>query len=600
MALANAALELSQRGRRVLVVDFDLEAPGIPTYSFFAGASHCKGVVDYVTEYLQTGQAPNITEFVIRCEPHDAGSGGVWCMPAGKQNYNYAARLNSIDWQDLYRDRDGYLLIEDMKNQWQKAFSPDYVLIDSRTGHTDVGGICTRQLPDAVCVLFLPNDENIIGLKGIVSGIRQETSTSFEDSIKLHFIPSNVPEIDDEKGILQSILDTSKSALEYTSPSATIHHYNSLDLLKQAIFTKERKKTRLSAEYRKLVDAIVTENLEDREGAKEKLEHLRSSLLTRGALSNVELKVITEDVKKIKELHREDGEILHLLGLLHRRIGTPDEEISFQSKAIELNYQLPKTLLARATAYRMKSKNDLAIVDLLRVLDLDKVNPADIFSAIKWLEDLDFESLLDIGNSLAVQNLEDSDQFIIAQLLTNTPNLFSQREKILNRLLIAAPSDSTFSRQLKSELILSFITERRFDETPTLFGNKPPKPSDLNEIMIAFNVAMSEWGRIGVPSQDLFCHVAEIDTQDPSASNNANYCECLAIANAICGRRDKAVMYLEKAKEIARFDRTHIFSCWRYQRVSSDEFLEDLVLIENWLDDRTQQPQFLRGEKTDI
>ena len=32
MALVNVAVELAQRGRRVLAVDFDLEAPGIDTF----------------------------------------------------------------------------------------------------------------------------------------------------------------------------------------------------------------------------------------------------------------------------------------------------------------------------------------------------------------------------------------------------------------------------------------------------------------------------------------------------------------------------------------------------------------------------------------
>ncbi len=38
MALANVAALLAQDGRRVLVVDFDLEAPGVPSYGPLAAA----------------------------------------------------------------------------------------------------------------------------------------------------------------------------------------------------------------------------------------------------------------------------------------------------------------------------------------------------------------------------------------------------------------------------------------------------------------------------------------------------------------------------------------------------------------------------------
>ena len=51
---------------------------------------------------------------------------------------------------------------------------PDYVLIDSRAGHTDTCGICTRQLPDSVVVFFFPNEQNLRGLAEVVGDIRAE------------------------------------------------------------------------------------------------------------------------------------------------------------------------------------------------------------------------------------------------------------------------------------------------------------------------------------------------------------------------------------------------------------------------------------------
>ena len=48
MALANAAVELAQRGRRVLTVDFDLEAPGLDTFDVLRPPEEVPGIIEFV------------------------------------------------------------------------------------------------------------------------------------------------------------------------------------------------------------------------------------------------------------------------------------------------------------------------------------------------------------------------------------------------------------------------------------------------------------------------------------------------------------------------------------------------------------------------
>src|SRR5438105_15638313 len=107
MAAVNVAVTLANMGRRILLVDFDLEAPAIPTYDSFAEAAHNRGVVDYVCEYLDTGRSPDVKDFITR-KPVRVGpeEGGIWVMSAGLQESLYAARLQGIDWQELYTTRD--------------------------------------------------------------------------------------------------------------------------------------------------------------------------------------------------------------------------------------------------------------------------------------------------------------------------------------------------------------------------------------------------------------------------------------------------------------------------------------------------------------
>ena len=173
MALVNVGYQLAKAGRRVLLVDFDLEAPGLPTFNLQQPARMPPGIIDYVHDYLTTGEAPSVADYTYKSETFE-NDGGLWVMPAGSPDDAYSARFQQINWQKLYDESNGFLLFEEMKEQWRTSIQPDYVLVDSRTGHTDIAGICTRQLPDAVCILFFPNEQNLAGLKRVVRDIRNE------------------------------------------------------------------------------------------------------------------------------------------------------------------------------------------------------------------------------------------------------------------------------------------------------------------------------------------------------------------------------------------------------------------------------------------
>ena len=99
-------------------------------------------------------------------QPGGTNEGRLWVMPAGKlmpawhESWEgpspYWQALAEIDWQAFYDRQDGYLVFEDMRQQWQQL-EPDYVLIDTHSGVTAYLGIATRQLPDAVVLLFNPH-----------------------------------------------------------------------------------------------------------------------------------------------------------------------------------------------------------------------------------------------------------------------------------------------------------------------------------------------------------------------------------------------------------------------------------------------------------
>ena len=219
--------------------------------------------MEYVARYLDTDVAPDVREFIGVSPAVD----NLLVMPSGAAQTGYASNFGKIDWQALYAERDGYLLFEDLKEQWRQEIKADYVLIDSRTGYTDTGGICTRQLPDAVTVLFFPNEQNLRGLTKVIADIRSEANPPRNKQIELHFVMSNVPDLDDEDEILTGIKQRFQSGLEFEEEPLVVHRYDSLSLLNQTAFVRDRPKSRLAREYRDVGNRIVRENLEDRDGA---------------------------------------------------------------------------------------------------------------------------------------------------------------------------------------------------------------------------------------------------------------------------------------------------------------------------------------------
>ena len=60
-ALVNVGIDLALRSRKVLLVDFDLEAPGLTSFAHLRpeDGTH-PGLVEFIAEYLRSGKAPDV------------------------------------------------------------------------------------------------------------------------------------------------------------------------------------------------------------------------------------------------------------------------------------------------------------------------------------------------------------------------------------------------------------------------------------------------------------------------------------------------------------------------------------------------------------
>ena len=167
MALANVGAVMATEGHRVLLVDWDLEAPGLEAY--FSKSAQLTG---------DPARTPGVVDLI---EGHAAGKPLQWkqcllhakilghpldILIAGRKNDEYRQRVQRLNWETLFRDHAIGNFVDDLREEWRTAY--DFILVDSRTGITDIGDICTVLLPDLLVLFFVSNYQNVEGVKQVM------------------------------------------------------------------------------------------------------------------------------------------------------------------------------------------------------------------------------------------------------------------------------------------------------------------------------------------------------------------------------------------------------------------------------------------------
>ena len=183
MALANAATLLARWGHSVLAVDWDLEAPGLER---FFERDH---------EASPRSSKPGLLELI---EANTAGEkldwrnciserNGVSIICSGRDDADYPRRIQELDFADLFANKGLGKYIEELRDAWSSDY--EFVLIDSRTGVTDIGGICTVHLPDILVALVTANDSSIRGVLDVAKRAKSARSKLSVDRAPIAVLP---------------------------------------------------------------------------------------------------------------------------------------------------------------------------------------------------------------------------------------------------------------------------------------------------------------------------------------------------------------------------------------------------------------------------
>lgn len=227
MSLVNLAYLLADSlpyGKNILLLDWDLEAPGLHRYfhdrlrilhtSKDGDVEAAPGLIDLFCQ-MKTNAAnrPDTTDNSTAAEPDEHAEWtpldtidlndyilgtdhpNLHLIKAGRIDAAYSSRVNTFDWEDFYNQFPAIFrhFAEKLKAHYR------YVFIDSRTGQTDTAGICTALMPEKLVTVFTPNRQSLLGIEPIIrQAIEYRQASEDMRPLMVFPLPSRVEVSQDE------------------------------------------------------------------------------------------------------------------------------------------------------------------------------------------------------------------------------------------------------------------------------------------------------------------------------------------------------------------------------------------------------------------
>ncbi|AYL95823.1 P-loop ATPase, Sll1717 family [Mucilaginibacter celer] len=193
-ALALTGLQLARQGKKVALLDFDLEAPGLATLfsNDFPEIEQFKGVTDYLVDLMAfnfDSTNLDLNDYYYSLSRQDVvgtQAGEILIFPAclvENAENNYLSKFSKINSIFLSNQRSP---IDNLLDRIQNELRPDVILIDTRTGLNDLGGIFLTRYASQSFLFFYGNRQNMFGLESILPKLKRQNS-------KFYIINSPVP-----------------------------------------------------------------------------------------------------------------------------------------------------------------------------------------------------------------------------------------------------------------------------------------------------------------------------------------------------------------------------------------------------------------------
>lgn len=204
--LAACALLAARAGEKVVVIDLDLEAPGLA--SVF-GVEADRGVVDLLVDHLAT-DAVSLAGALQRPQAlPDELAKHIQVIPAGRLGVSYLEKLARLDFagsamapvgtevpvQDALR-----ALLAKVRDEHR----PRWILLDARAGLHDLAGLSLHGLAHADVLFSRANAQGVAGLDLVLQALSRRVRSASSRVVLVHAMaPAGRPEATAEHARLQ-------------------------------------------------------------------------------------------------------------------------------------------------------------------------------------------------------------------------------------------------------------------------------------------------------------------------------------------------------------------------------------------------------------
>ena len=191
-AVAFVAKLLIDQGKRVFVVDANLEAPGV--HALLTKYEPTLGFIDFINDYNDfikgwafEGVGLNrigMENYVLRGDTRIDPDGLLDVMPAGDiMSPSYLRKLSEPDWDKL--EAESHSVLHELFQRIRMIYSPDFILVDSSTGCTNLAGHLLFRHSTMNLLILTPQPRREYGLYLFSPSIRKT-----EGRVNYRYVPS--------------------------------------------------------------------------------------------------------------------------------------------------------------------------------------------------------------------------------------------------------------------------------------------------------------------------------------------------------------------------------------------------------------------------
>lgn len=354
LTLANMAIRLAEFGKSVCMIDFDLEAPGLHVkFQEQTKQPITMGLVNYIHSYAREGiLPPSIMPYCTKLWLYS--NDNVHLISAGNiHSSEYWRLLSGIDWYNLvYENPNSIAFFLDLKQKIKKELNPDFLLIDSRTGISEMSGITISLMADEVIIVSANNKENLEGSKRIINFLLDDQKALSGKTPKISFVLSRIPYPDTpaDRGKEQQLVSKIKKELSSVNPKHffVLHSDRELEMDEKMKIGLEldptinvvNKSVQITKEYLELFEHITADILTPAEKIKFENIKLSDKLFVQafhmpGSKRKIEL------LERALELNEQNINIHLLLGDAYIEAGQQSNGLLVYENMFKKNLNLP-------------------------------------------------------------------------------------------------------------------------------------------------------------------------------------------------------------------------------------------------------------------